>query len=292
MSNYRSNQEEHPAQPADNAVHAGHARIESLQRLATQLASGQIPAGQGVVRMALANAGRKEADPHDGTTLRALSRQWGRLLEEAERDGLLLESEDEVSEEEAQEAAQRHQTRMEECTRQEKRQEERDEERLSFFYAEMVDEWGPEAVSDIESEPPEWKVAWERFKATGQSGLVGPMESPSQAADLKRAAQRMLIDLAQGRRGATEALAWQALLASLAPPRTEEDERPLAERFAAVQQARSAAMDEEEARLASRSARWEEGMAAIEHHRQRVEQEDPDRGQLYPLPPTRVSCPA
>lgn len=32
--------------------------------------------------------------------------------------------------------------------------------------------------------------------------------------------------------------------------------------------------------LASQSARWQEGMAAIEHHRRRVEQEDPDRGQL------------
>jgi hypothetical protein len=192
-----SNKNEYDEQPTQLPHKAEHAMTDALQQLATQLASGQIPAGQGVARMALANAGRKKTDPHDGTTLCGLLRQQGRLEEEAERDGLLLESEEEASEEEAQEAAQRHRTRMEECTRQEKRQEERDEERLSFFYAEMVDEWGPEAVSDIESEPPEWKVAWERFKATGQSGLVGPMESPSQAADLKRAAQRMLIDLAQ-----------------------------------------------------------------------------------------------
>ena len=33
-------------------------------------------------------------------------------------------------------------------------------------------------------------------------------------------------------------------------------------------------------RLDHVQARWEEGMAAIEQHRQRVEQEDPDAAQL------------
>jgi hypothetical protein len=47
-----------------------------------------------------------------------------------------------------------------------------------------------------------------------------------------------------------------------------------------VQQELLAALDEEEARLTLLQARWEEGMAAIEHYRRRVEQEDPDRGQL------------
>jgi hypothetical protein len=274
MPNYRSNQEEHPTQPADDTVHAP--RSDALQGLATQLASGQIPASEGVARLALANAGEKKVQSRNETALRPLLRQWVALLAEAEQKGILLPE----SEEEVQEAAQRHRLWAEEGTQQEERNEAREEELFSFFYAEMADEWGAEVITDIEREPPEWKVAWERYKATGVSGLVGPVESSSQAADLKRAAQQGVVDLVQGRRGAAEAIAWQKLLASLAPSRTEDEEVPLAARCAMVRQNLRVAIDEEQARLALQMARWEEGMAAIERHRQRVEQEDPDAAQL------------
>ena len=272
MPNYRSNQEEH-TQSADNAAHAEHARIESLQRLTTQLASGQIPASEGVARLALASDGKK-ADSRNETSLRSLLREWMCLLEEAEQNGSLAPE----SEEEAQEAAQRHRIWVEECGR----QEAREEELLSFFCAEMKDEYGEEALWDMEEEPPEWKVALERYKATGSTGLVGPVESQglSQTADLKRAVQQGVVDLVLGRRGVAEVIAWQKLLARLIPPPAEDEERPLAERFAAVKKKLLIALDEEQARLAPQIARQGEGMAAIEQHRRRVEQEDPDRRQL------------
>ena len=269
MCKHRNDHQEHPTGPADDTVHA--AMRDALQELITQLASGQIPASEGVARLALANAGSK-ADSRNGTTLGTLLREWVRLLEEAEEDGSLAPE----SEEETQEAAQRHQIWVEECNQ----REAREEELFSFFYAEMADEWGAEVITDIERELPKWKVAWERFKATGVTGLVGPVESPSQAADLKRALQQMVIDLVRGRREAVEVIARKELLASLAPSQTEDEEKPLAERFATVRQELLAALDEEEARLVPEVARWREGMAAIEHHRQRVEQENPDRERL------------
>jgi len=246
--------------------------MESLQRLATQLASGQIPASEGVARLALANAGGKKVQSRNETSFRSLLRQWGRLLEEAEQNGNLPPE----SEAEVQEATQRHRIWVEECNQ----QEEREKDLLSFFCAEMEDEWGEEAVWDIEEEPPEWKVAWERYKATGSTGLVGPVESPSQTADLQRAVQQGVIDLAQGRRGTAEGIAWHKWLTSLELSRTEDEKKPFTERFATVKQQLLAALDEEEARLAPEVARWEEGMAAIKRHRQRVEQEDPDAAQL------------
>ena len=272
MCKHRSDREEHPTQPADNTIHA--VTTDALQRLATQLASGQISAGEGVARLALAIAGGKKVQSRNETSFRSLLRQWVRLLAEAEQNGILVPE----SEEEMQEAAQRHRIWVEECNQ----QEAREEELFSFFYAEMGDEWGAEVITDIEREPPEWKVAWERYKATGVSGLVGPVESQSlsQAADLKRTLQQMVIDLVRSRRGAAEVIAWQELLASLAPSRTEDEEKPLAERFATVRQELLAALDEEMDRLDHVQARWEEGMAAIERHRQRVEQEDPDAAQL------------
>jgi hypothetical protein len=276
MCEHRSDREEHPTQPTDDTIHA--VATDVLQRLAAQLAGGQISASEGIARLALANAGGKQVESRNETSLRPLLRQWIRLLAEAEQNGILIPE----SEEEVQEAAQRHRIWAEECTRQEERDEAREEELLSFFYTEMADEWGAEVITDIEREPPEWKVAWERYKATGVSGLVGPVESQSlsQAADLKRAAQQGVIDLVRGRRGTAEVIAWKELLASLAPSRTEDEEVPLAERFATVRQKLRVAIDEERDRLAPQMARWELAMAAIERHRHRVEQGDPDREQL------------
>ena len=207
-----------------------------------------------------------------GNRVGALLREYVYLLEIAEEEGTLPPERGE----DPQQAAQRHQALREECTQ----QKQREEELLTFFETEMAAEGGSGTASKWEREPYEWEIVWERFLATGSTGLKEepPPRRPVKTTELVRAAQQLLIDLAQNRLSTTEALAYQELIAHLMPSRTHAAAR--ARHLARLHQELSTEVDEEWDRLAPKIAWWDEVLATIERHGQRVEEEEPDRAQL------------